>query len=86
MSKHRTKFCLYLLKRYSTESLSEAAQAFANECEPSVSQNTILKWADGTKPRKFYRDILHPQFPDCPIFMSKSQTSTPIVEIQSIQP
>lgn len=72
--KHRTRFHRWLLKRYATESLTLAAQKFGNECNPKVSYTTIQKWADGTKPRDFTRDILRPQFPDCELFALKIQT------------
>lgn len=73
MRKHRTKFHRWLLSKYQTESLSEAVQKFANECKPPVSHNTVLKWAEGSKPRSFYSGTLKSQFPECPLFVSKSQ-------------
>lgn len=70
--RHRTKFHLWLLKKYQTTSLSLAAQKFASECNPVLSSNTVLKWADGSKPRSFYIDSLRPQFSDCPLFAVKA--------------
>lgn len=69
--KHRSKFKIWLLKKYSTTSVSEAAQRFTKECPYEISHNTVLKWSEGSKPRKFYSDILRPLFPDCPLFTPK---------------
>lgn len=85
--RHRTKFHLWLLKKYETKSLSEAVQKFTSECKPagSLSHNTVLKWADGSKPRKLPVDIYGPQFPDCPLFSVKSHAVPQVVESQPLQ-
>lgn len=69
MGKHRSRFHIWLLEKYDTDSLTKAAQLFSAECNPRISYNTIQKWAEGAKPRDFTKDILRPQFPDCPLWI-----------------
>lgn len=69
--KPNLKFKKWLLTRAKEESIALAMQAFAQECKPVVSFNTIQKWVEGSKPRAFFCDSLRGQFPDCPLFAKK---------------
>lgn len=34
-----------------------------------VSYHTVTKWRNGVVPRQFVKQVLHPKFPTCPLFV-----------------